>query len=74
MSDYDHRNQAFDYAPPTRGGSGKGALLLIGGIVLLFILAMAFMGSGTDVVPAEGGPAAPVTPADEGAAAPAVTQ
>ncbi len=60
MSDYDHRNQAFDYSPPTRGGSGSGALMFIGGIIALFILAIIFMGSGSSTLP------------EEGAAAPAV--
>jgi hypothetical protein len=58
MSDYDHRNQAFDYAPPTRGGSGSGALMFIGGILVLFVLAIIFMGGGTGPVP-EGDAAAP---------------
>lgn len=57
MSDYDQRNQAFDYKPPSRGGSGAGALIFIGGIVVLFILAMLFMG-GPSTLPADG--AAPV--------------
>jgi hypothetical protein len=73
MSDYNHRNQAFDYSPPVRSGSGAGALLFIGGIVLLFILAMVFMGPGPEaagdgVVPADG--AAPaVAPLEETAPA-----
>ena len=54
MSDYDHRNQAFDYAPPTRGGSGTGALMFIGGIIALFVLAIIFMGSGTSTLPEDG--------------------
>lgn len=67
MSDYDQRNKAFDYAPPTRGGSGRGALIFIGGIVVLFVLAMVFMGGGSSTLPEEG--AAPgvlpaQTPAD----------
>lgn len=62
MSDYDQRNQAFDYAPPTRGGSGKGALIFIGGIVVLFILAMFFMGGGSTLPDASTAPA--VTPSD----------
>lgn len=63
MSDYDQRNKPFDYAPPTRGGSGSGALIFIGGIVVLFILAVLFMGSGSSTLP-EGGAAPTVTPAD----------
>ena len=54
MSDYDQRNKAFDYTPPTRGGSGAGALLFIGGIVALFILAMVFMGGGSSPLPQDG--------------------
>ncbi len=67
MSDYNHRNQAFDYAPPTTGGSGKGALLLVGGLVVVFILAMAFLGANTENVAPEGGPASAVAPTDGGA-------
>lgn len=63
MSDYDQRNKAFDYTPPSRSGSGSGALIFIGGIVVLFILAMLFMGGGSSTLPEEG--AAPaVTPTD----------
>lgn len=63
MSDYDQHNRNFDYAPPTRGGSGSGALIFIAGIVVLFILAMLFMGGGSGTLPEEG--AAPaVTPSD----------
>ncbi|WP_341861356.1 hypothetical protein [Gymnodinialimonas sp. 57CJ19] len=62
MSDYDHRNRAFDYTPPTRGGSGSGALIFIGGIVVLFILAMLFMGGGSSTLPDDGTAPATVTP------------
>ena len=69
MSDYDQRNfnqgnRAFDYTPPTRGGSGGGALIFIGGIVVLFILAMVFIGgNGSSPLP-EDGTAPAVLPAD----------
>ncbi len=72
MSDYDQRNKPVDYTPPTRGGSGSGALIFIGGIVVLFILAMLFMGGGGNS-PMPGDGAAPsVTPADGAPAAPVV--
>ncbi|MEJ6394914.1 hypothetical protein V8J82_16740 [Gymnodinialimonas sp. 2305UL16-5] len=65
MADYEYRNKAFDYTPPNRSGSGAGgALLFIGGIFALFILAMVFMGGG------DGGVTAPE--AAGGATAPAV--
>lgn len=54
MSDYDQRNKAFDYTPPSRGGSGAGALIFIGGIVVLFILAMVFLGGGSSPLPEDG--------------------
>lgn len=55
MSDFDQHKRNFDYAPPARGGSGSGALIFIGGIVVLFILAVLFMGGGGDsTLPAEG--------------------
>lgn len=62
MSDYDQRNKAFDYTPPTRGGSGAGALLFIGGIVVLFILAMVFLGGGSSPLPQDGTAPAIVAP------------
>lgn len=63
MSNYDNHNQAFDYAPPRRGGSGYGALMVIGGIVVLFILGMVLLSPGDGTVTSEG--AAPsVAPVD----------
>ena len=59
MSDYDHRNQAFDYAPPAQSGSGGGGLLFVGGLVALFVLAIMFMAPGGSPLPEEGA-AAPV--------------
>ena len=70
MSDYDHRNQAFDYSPPTRSGTGSGALLFVGGIVVLFILAVIFMGTGGTPLPEDGAAPAVESPAP---AAPAAT-
>lgn len=72
MSDFDHRNQAFDYTPPTRGGSGSGALMFIGGIVVLFILAVFFMGSGPSTAPEDGAsaPAPAVEPSPPAVPAP----
>ncbi|OAN81184.1 hypothetical protein A8B78_09235 [Jannaschia sp. EhC01] len=64
MSDFDQRNRNFDYAPPTRGGSGSGALIFIAGLVVLFILAMLFMGGGSSTLPEEGAAPAGV-PSDE---------
>lgn len=61
MSDYDQRNQAFDYTPPSRGGSGGGALIFVAILVVLFVLAMLFMG-GSSTLPADGAaPAAPLS-------------
>jgi len=73
MSDYDQRNKAFDYTPPSRGGSGTGVLMLVGGLIALFFLAMLFIGAGSNSpLPAEG--AAPgVTPTDAVPAAPVIT-
>ncbi len=76
MSDFDHRNKAFDYAPPTRTG-GSAAVWVVGGIILLFILALLFMGGDTapptdgGVVPGPDGSVgtgAPALPADPSAA------
>ncbi len=53
MSDYDHRNQAFDYAPPAQSGFGGGGILVVGGLVALFVLALMFMAPGGSPVPAE---------------------
>ncbi len=68
MSDINHRNQAFDYAPPKRGGSGYGALLLVGGVVALFILGMVLLSVET-VPPESAAPAGAVAPAESGAPA-----
>ncbi len=84
MSQYDHHNKAFDYAPPERSGSASGALLLVGGIIALFFLAMLFLGSGGPgtvpeegaapaVAPADGAPAVEA-PAPATDAAPAITE
>ena len=69
MSDYDHRNQAFDYSPPTRSGTGSGALLFVGGIVVLFILAVIFMGTGGTPLPEDGAAPAVEAPAPAASAA-----
>ena len=54
MSNYDqHRDHAFDTPPPTRRGTGAGALIFIAGIVVLFILALLFMGGTDGAVPEE---------------------
>ena len=70
MSDYDHRNQAFDYAPPRSGGSGAGVLALIGGIVALLLLGFIFLGTGTSPLPDEGGEAPAVESAPPATAVP----
>jgi hypothetical protein len=56
VSDYDHRNQAFDYAPPAQSGAAGGGLLVVGGLVALFVLAIMFMAPGGSPVPAENTP------------------
>ncbi|MEM7721205.1 MAG: hypothetical protein AAF376_02420 [Pseudomonadota bacterium] len=72
MSDYEFRNKTFDYAPPSRSGGAGGALMLVGGIIALFFLAMLFFGASDGTAPAtETGAAAPVVGEETAPAAPA---
>ncbi|QBY00249.1 hypothetical protein E2K80_05450 [Rhodophyticola sp. CCM32] len=79
MSDFDHRNNTFDYAPQDSSGSTLGALLFVLGIVGVILVAMFFLGGdGNSTAPADPGTAPAIAPAPDvtpGApAAPAIVE
>jgi hypothetical protein len=69
MAEYEHFTKPHGYAPPDRSGSAAGAIMLVGGIILLFLLAVMLMGDG-GTAPVD--PAA--APAVDGTPGPAVSQ
>ena len=67
MADYHHRNNAFDYDSQGSSGGALGALAFVVGIIVLFFIAMLFIGGdGEGTAPTD--PAAAIAPTTEGAA------